>query len=177
MTSSVAYALCIVLCICSLQSAVQAKPDQLNLTIYLHETRGGANITILAAAGTGQGNFSALGWGSFLVSDNVLKDGPSPDSAVLGRSTGFAVISTKGGVADGGFQLNNKIWFSPESQYNGSSISILGTLGYPAEPWELSAIAGTGQFRGHYGSLTVSTETSVPPLYVYKFDFQLYKLW
>lgn len=177
MASSVAYALCIVLCICSLQTAVQAKREKLSLTVYVHETRAGPNISILAAAGTGQGNFSALGWGSLLVSENIVKQGPSADSAVLGRCTGSGLISTKGGVADGGFQVINKIWFSPESKYNGSSITVIGTFGYPLAPWELTAVAGTGLFRGYYGYALASSESAVSPLFVYKYEFHLYRLW
>jgi len=156
-----------------------AKKEKIELTVFVHETRGGPAATLLAAAGTGQGNFSALGWGSILMSDNVIKQGASPASKVLGRATGTGSLTTIGGLTDGGIQVVNKFWFSAESEYKGASLSIIGTLSSPLDgPWELIVVGGTGLFRGYTGYVVSVPElsTTAPPLYVYKYKFHLYQL-
>lgn len=175
--SAAAYTLCVVLCICSFQTSVFAASKTLKLTYYAHETRGGPNATLLPAAGTGQGNFSALGWGSFLVFDNRLKQGAALDSKLLGRITGFGVLSTIGGLPTGGVQVTSKFWFGEGSKYPGSSITVVGTLSYGPTPWELVVIGGTGKFRGYsgYGLSQPENSTTVPPIYVYKWNFYLTK--
>jgi len=173
MASSVAFALCVVLCICSLQTAVLAKKEKMTFTVYAHELRGGPNATLLPAAGTGQGNFSALGWGSFLTFENFLKEGPAFSSKTLGRITGSAALSTIGGLPTGGVQVVSKFWWA-----DGSSLTLIGTLSFPTAPWEVSVVAGTGKYRGYVGYALAQPEltTTLAPLYVYKWDFHLYQL-
>lgn len=154
-----------------------AEKEKITLTVYAHETRGGPNATLLAAAGTGQGNFPGLGWGSFLVFDNQLKQGASPRSTTLGRITGSAVLSTIGGLPGGGVQVVSKYWWSPTSAYKGSSLTVVGTLSYGTAPWELTVVGGTGHFRGYTGYAYSQPEnsTTLAPLFVYKWNFHLYK--
>ncbi|XP_024375472.1 dirigent protein 11 [Physcomitrium patens] len=176
--SAAAYTLTVVLCICSLQLLVAgAGPETLKLTFYAHETRGGPNATLLPAAGTGQGNFSALGWGSFMVFDNRLKEGAAADSKLLGRITGSGALTTIGGLPTGGVQVTSKFWFGEGSKYPGSSFTLVGTLSYGPAPWELIVIGGTGYFRGFsgYGLSAPENSTTVPPLFVYKWNFHLTK--
>lgn len=174
MASALAYTLCIVLCICSLQSVVSAK--KLQFVMYTQETRGGPNATLLAAAGTGAGNFSALGWGSFLTVDNLLKEGPGNDSIPVGRFTGVGVLSTKGGIMDGGILAIDQFRFGPASKYNGSTINVIGILASPlGGPWELTVVGGTGYFRGYkgYALSTPYLPTTVAPIFVFKWNFYL----
>ncbi|KAG0625278.1 hypothetical protein M758_2G042100 [Ceratodon purpureus] len=176
MASSLAYTLCIVLCICSLQTAVSAK--KLEISFYTHEIRGGPNGTLLAAAGTGAGNFSALGWGSFLTIDNIITEGPNFTTTVLGKFTGFAVMTTKGGLLDGGILVLDQFRFGPASKYNGSSISVTGNLANPPPgPWEVIVLGGTGYFRGYtgYAFSEPYLPTTLAPRFVYKWTFYLKK--
>lgn len=154
-----------------------AAGKKLTLTVYAHEIRGGPSATLLPAAGTGQGNFSALGWGSFLVFDNKLMEGASPSSTVLGRITGSGVLSTIGGLSGGGVQVVSKFWWSPTGPLKGSSITVVGTLSYGTAPWELTVVAGTGEFRGYIGYALSQPElsTTAPPLFVYKWTIHLYR--
>jgi hypothetical protein len=138
-----------------LGAVIAAKTHKLKFVVYTHEIRGGPNVTLLAAAGTGQGNFSALGWGSFLTVDNLLVDGPAADSPLVGSFTGVAAITTKGGIADGGLFAVDQFRFGPASKYNGSTISVIGT-GYVIS--------------------TPYLPTTAAPVFVFKWDFSLSKL-
>jgi len=155
-----------------------SSPTSLHLTYYVHETRYGPNATILAAAGTEQGNISEIAWGSFLVYEHLLKEGPSPDSKLLGKVTGTAAVTTKGGTATGGLKLAAEHIFNEASQYSGSSLTLTGTFGFPLPgSWENIIPGGTGHFRGFRGyAVGESVEaTTVPPLFVFKWDIYLSK--
>jgi len=166
------FTLCILLC--SLQGGVTAatsRKKSLHLTYFVHETRGGADSTLLAAAGTGQGNMSAIGWGTFLAVDNAMKSGNTSDSLLLGSITGTAVVTTIDGIV-GGSQINTQHVFKQGSEYNGSSLTVIGTINSGTPPYECNIPGGTGLLRGYsgYGLLTPVTEATVPPLYVYQWD-------
>lgn len=185
MASALAYSgvLCILLCglhaglVTAQQGPTLApteSPGPLHLTYYVLEIRGGPNSTLLAAAGTGQGNLSAIGWGSFLTLDNYLKEGPDTDSKLLGMITGTTVVTSKGGVATGGAQLNTQHIFSGDF-YNASSLTVTGTILTPSTPWECIVPGGTGAFRGYsgYGLLAPVEATTAPPVYVYQWDIYI----
>ena len=150
----------------------------LHLMYYLHENRGtGPNSTTLTAAGTDQGKDS-VGWGSFLVYENPLTEGPATDSKLLGISTGSAAVTTKGGVASGGLQISAQHIFNEASGYNGSSITVTGTTESPlGPPWEVIVPGGTGYFRGYqgYGFLEPVAAYTKPPIFVQKWNLYLSK--
>jgi hypothetical protein len=167
-----------VLCICSVQTLVSAQ--KMALDFYIHEIRAGPNVTLLPAAGTGQGNFSALGWGSILTIDNIITKGPEIESTWLGKFTGFAVMTTKGGLLDGGILVLDQFRFGPASEYNGSSLTITGNLaqaGSPNGPWEVLVLGGSGYFKGYkgYATSTPYAATTVSPRFVYKWHFDIEK--
>lgn len=115
--------------------------ESLHLQYYTHEIRGGPNATILVSAGADEGgNFSSLGWGSFVVFDNIIKEAFSPDSTVLGTISGTTVVTGK----SGGFPLQfmAQILFTENSKYNGSSFTVI--------PGIIIA-GGTGYFQGYTG--------------------------
>jgi hypothetical protein len=142
--------LCTILaCTCCL--LVASEPESLHLSYYIQEIRYGPNRTLLAAAGTGQGNVAEIGWGSFLVFEQALKAGPTADSKLLGTITGTATITTKGGFATGGLKLSAEHIFNEASEYNGSSLTLTGTFGFPPQGWEQIVPGGTGYFRGYRG--------------------------
>ncbi|KAG0588872.1 hypothetical protein KC19_2G275600 [Ceratodon purpureus] len=134
----VAYTLCALLCICSLQTVVT---DSLHLQYYTHEFRGGPNSTLLITAGPGNvGNFSTLGWGSFLVFDNIVREGISANSTLLGKTTGTTILTGKAG--DSPVQFIAQTLFNENYKYNGSSFIVLpgGVV-----------LGSTGYFQGYKG--------------------------
>jgi len=170
------YTLCTVLC--SLHGVVTAATSHkkpLHLTYFLHEIRGGPNSTLIAAAGTGEGNISNIGWGSFLVLDNYMKSGNTSDSLLLGSITGTAVVTTVGGLATGGTQINTQHIFKEGSKYNGSSLTVIGTIQTATPPYECNIPGGTGDFRGYsgYGILNPLNSLTVAPHYVYQWDIYI----
>lgn len=146
-----------------------------NLTYYVQEYSYGPSATLLSAAGTGSGNLSQIGWGTFVVLDNFLKAGPNETDTLWGKVTGTGVVTTKGGPALGGLQINTQHIFNNVSGYADSSLTVLGTI---APPFEINIPGGTGAFRGFsgYGILTALTELFVPPFSVYRWDIYLRKI-
>ena len=157
-------------------------PPTVNLTYYLHEIVGGpgTNGTLYAAAGAGLGNASAAsvpGWGTFFVFDSPLKEGTSPESKLLGKSTGTATVTTKGGILEGGVQVHSIHMYSNFSTYHNSSITVQGQVDFTGiPPWECIVPGGTGYFRGYRGYAIASLETSAQaPLVLYKWSIYLSK--
>lgn len=146
----------------------------MNLTYYVQEYSYGPNATLLSAAGTGAGNLSEIGWGTFIAIDNILSSGPNVTDTTWGRVTGTAVVTTIGGPAVGGLQINTQHVFNNVSGYAASSLTVLGTI---APPFEINIPGGTGAFRGFsgYGILTALTELAAPPFSVYRWDIYLRK--
>lgn len=109
--------------------------------------------------------------------ENLLKEGPTADSKLLGKITGTAVVTTIGGLATGGVQLSAQHIFNNASKYSGSSLTLTGTFGYPPQGWEDLVPGGTGYFRGYRGyALGVPVlATTEPPLFVYKWDMYISK--
>lgn len=169
------YTLCILLCSCSLHGVVTAASSplkkSLHLTYYAHEIEYGLGSTLLPAAGTGQGNMSALDWGSFLVFDNAMKAGNSTDSLVLGSITGTTAVTTIGGnsTSGRGSQINlHHIFKEGSGKYNGSSLTVIGHIltPIPVAEFECIVIGGTGALRGYsgYGILKPVPNAPVSPL-------------
>ena len=170
--------MCVVLCICSMQGMAMARKEKMEMVLYTHEIRAGANATLLLAAGTGQGNFSELGWGSILTLDNYVKEGPAFTSKTLGRFSGFAVLTTTGGIGDGGKLGVDEFRFGSGSKYNGSSLTVVGTFLEPADgPWEVIIVGGTGYFRGWsgYAISALYLPTTVAPDYAFKWHIYISK--
>lgn len=138
------------------------------MSYYTHEYQDGPNSTILLAAGTGQGgNFSDLGFGSFVVFDNLMKDGVSSDSKLLGKVTGFSVVTTIAKYGEFGYssQFNGQHIFY-DGEYNGSAFTVIpgGII-----------LGGSGYFQGYTGyGETVDDFAAESGLYhVYKWDIYL----
>ncbi|KAG0613950.1 hypothetical protein M758_6G140100 [Ceratodon purpureus] len=182
-----AYTLCLILCICSLQTSVTAievmEPAAVNLTYYLHEVRGGpgTNGTLWAAAGTGSASnnvsTSGVGWGTFFVFDSPLREGQTENATLLGKSTGTATVTTKGGIPDGGVMIYCQHIFNNATIYNKSSIMVGGQVDFTnVPPWEAIVFGGTGYFRGWRGyGLAELMTSSDAPLIVYKWSIFISK--
>lgn len=122
-----------------------AAPRESKLTLYVHEIRAPPDATLLAAAGTGQDDLTRIGFGSFLVFDNEIRESPEANSVLLGRQRGFGPISDLEGKR--GIQLISTVVFGRGSSYNGT-LTFQGNMGGPEPTSELAVIAGTGDFRG-----------------------------
>ncbi|KAG0589985.1 hypothetical protein KC19_1G061700 [Ceratodon purpureus] len=180
MSARLASILSILFCICNLANPAMAKklelPGHLKLTFYSHEIWDGPNATLLLAAGTGQGqnNMSATGMGTIYVFDNPLKTGPSNDSKVVGHSSGTAVATTMQPIMTGGLYMTADHIFDKSSKYNGSRITVIGTVLQAHKPYELLVPGGLGYFLGCSGYASVSSVPNITaPAHVCKWDFNL----
>lgn len=152
----------------------------LRITHYTNEIRGGPNGTFLLAAGTPQPDLGVgAAFGSFIVYDNVMKAGVSPDSRTLGRIAGQAVGVVKPtSTPDNNtrVQLVMQHIFEEASPYNGSTIDVVGIFFFDP-PWEMRVPGATGKLRGYsgYGKCEpISQTTGAPPLFlIYRWDFYL----
>lgn len=146
----------------------------LHLTYYGFETRAGPNTTLLLAAGTGQGNPSAPGFGSFYVFDNVLRTGPSNSSKVVGHYRGTAVATSVEPIfTTGGLYVTADHIFGGGSKYNGSRITVIGTVGDAYPPYTLLVPGGLGYFFGCTGYATSTPQPDTHPVFLFKWDYYL----
>uniref|UniRef100_A0A7I4B3A3 Dirigent protein n=1 Tax=Physcomitrium patens TaxID=3218 RepID=A0A7I4B3A3_PHYPA len=146
-----------------------AETEDLHLTCYTHEIQDGLNASPKLNAGTGQGgDLTAAGWGSFVVFDNIVKEGLNEDSKTLGKFSGWGVVTSIGGIPAGGAQMSGQFDFGEGSEYNGSSIAVTGTVSVPGvgppPPWERIIVGGTGKFRGCKGYAIAQPAAQARPL-------------
>ena len=153
-----------------------AAPKDLNFTAYGFETRAGPNTTLLLAAGTGQGNLSETGFGSFFVFDNILREGPSVTSKELGRYKGTALgVSLEPYTIGGLYMIAHHDFQSGSGKYNGSSFTVMGTVGdiYAPPPRYMLIPGGLGYFFGCSGYAIWAPVPATPPLFVFQWDFYM----
>lgn len=147
-----------------------AAPKQSTLTLYIHELRAPPDSTVLAAAGTGQNDFTKIGFGSFLVFDNEIRDGPDRNSTLLGRERGYGPISDLQGKH--GIQLTSTLVFGRGSTYHGT-LTLQGNVGGAEPTTELAVLAGTEDFRGARGYAIVETVKTSPLAVVFRWNLYL----
>ena len=147
----------------------------LHLTFYSHEVWDGPNRTMLPAAGTGQGmNMSAMGWGSVYVFDNPLRTGAANSSKVVGHNTGTAVAtSTRPIMTTGGLYIVADHIFDMSSKYNGSKLTVIGTVATARPPYELLVPGGLGYFVGCKGYASMMSVSATPPAHISQWDYFL----
>ncbi|XP_072971828.1 pterocarpan synthase 1-like [Typha angustifolia] len=88
-------------------------------------------------------------FGDIVVLNNVITEGPTPDSKLVGRAQGFAVrVSEKGTVSD----LSLHFAFE-EGPYKGSSLIVHGRIAMTLPVRESVVVGGTGHFRFARGYL------------------------
>jgi len=146
-------------------------PKQSNLTLYIHELRAPPDSTVLAAAGTGQNDFTKIGFGSFLVFDTEIRDGPDrTNSVLLGRERGYGPVSDLQGKQ--GIQLTSTLVFGRGSSYHGT-LTLQGNVGGASPTTELAVLAGTEDFRGARGHAIVETIKTSPLAVVFRWNLYL----
>ncbi|KAL2490613.1 Dirigent protein 1 [Abeliophyllum distichum] len=121
------------------------------LHFYFQDVMGGPNPTVLKVIESKTN--SATSFGQLSMLDDLVTEGPEPDSKKVGRaqgSIGFADLN------DTALQMVLNIMFT-EGEYAGSSISILGRNQIFQEYRELPIVGGTGVFRLARGTVVTNT--------------------
>ncbi|CAM0952383.1 unnamed protein product [Alopecurus aequalis] len=115
------------------------------LRVYWHDVvSGGPNATVVQVAQGPSSNASATGFGTVLVIDDPLTEGPNlTGSRLLGRAQGVYVSAGKDSLSL--LMAMNFVFI--DGAYNGSSIAIVGPNPADQAVREMPVVGGTGMFR------------------------------
>ncbi|KAE8696416.1 Peptidase M20/M25/M40 family protein [Hibiscus syriacus] len=97
-------------------------------------------------------------FGTFVMTDDLVTEGPELTSAVVGRGQGISITTGLDGI-------NAYVSFSlvfTNDAYNGSTLQVQGNGNRFLAVREYSVVSGTGKFRYARGYLTFETHFSDP---------------
>ncbi|XP_022777213.1 dirigent protein 21-like [Durio zibethinus] len=123
-----------------------------NMTVYFQDYSGGPNASSLPMVGFPGKIWSVTDFGTLLVTDDRMTEGPELTSATIGRGQGISVTGLDG--------LNAYVSFSivfTNEAYNGSTIEVQGNSNQFKAVREYGVVSGTGKFRYARGYVTVET--------------------
>ncbi|KAJ3681618.1 hypothetical protein LUZ60_014191 [Juncus effusus] len=116
-----------------------------HIHLYMHDKLSRPNATDIKAV-TGYKpipNITSLNFSDIFVFDDLLTEGPSPYSFLVGRGQAFYSVAAQDTPA---LSINMNIVLT-SGDYNGSNIAVVGVDDISATVRKLSVIGGTGQFR------------------------------
>ncbi|XP_062182840.1 dirigent protein 22-like [Phragmites australis] len=125
-------------------TASAAGEKETHLRVYWHDVVSGPNATVVQVAEGPSSNASATGFGTVIVIDDPLTEGPNlTSSRLIGRAQGMYVSAGKDSLS----LLMAMNFVFVDGAYNGSSVAIVGAN--PAERTirEMPVVGGTGAFR------------------------------
>ncbi|KAJ8435586.1 hypothetical protein Cgig2_021740 [Carnegiea gigantea] len=99
------------------------------LHFYFHDKPNGPNPTSVIIARPP--NQTTIGFGTLVMIDDLLTEGPETGSRLVGRAQGMYAESSQRG----------------SGKYSGSTISILGRYPVPLSEREMPVVGGSGAFR------------------------------
>ncbi|KAI4984846.1 dirigent protein 22-like [Hordeum vulgare subsp. vulgare] len=121
-----------------------AAEKETRLRVYWHDVvSGGPNARVVQVAQAPSSNASATGFGTVLVIDDPLTEGPNLTSRLLGRAQGIYVSAGKDSLS----LLMAMNFVFVDGAYNGSSIAIIGPNQADRAVREMPVVGGTGIFR------------------------------
>ncbi|BBN08806.1 protein MpDIR23 [Marchantia polymorpha subsp. ruderalis] len=136
------------------------------LTYFVHCTD---EVAIVAGPGKDTRDMNKLAFGSTLIYDNDVTEGPELTSRHIGRRQGMAVMDNFAGQ---NYYLLFTVIFEQHDKYQGT-LQVQGTeIGHG--PREISIVGGTGDFRGARGYSTFYLHTAIP-YPIIKQSFHIYK--
>nr|ACU14933.1 unknown [Glycine max] len=126
-----------------------------NLHFYYHDIRDNENPTIVQIVDTPKN--VPNGFGSTLVMDDAMTEGPELSSKHVGRAQGLFGLASLQDL--GMFMLTNFAF--TEGAYAGSTLSMLGRNPISEQNRELPIVGGTGVFRFATGYAIANSVNSV----------------
>ncbi|KAG9457837.1 hypothetical protein H6P81_002345 [Aristolochia fimbriata] len=123
-------------------SLSKLQPKKTNLTIYVHDYLSGPDASAISVAGKTGANSDVLQFGTLIVVDDVVTEGPGVDSKAIGRAQGMYINSALDGK---GLHLVFSVVFT-EGEFKGSSLEIQGADLFSLKEREFSVVSGTGYF-------------------------------
>jgi len=114
-----------------------------HLHFYFHDLVSGKNVTAVKVASAPTSNSSATLFGTVMVMDDWLTEGPAATSKMVGRAQGIYVSSSQEK-----FHLLMASTFVFESgKYNGSTLAMVGKNAALEQVREMPIVGGSGLFR------------------------------
>ncbi|KAK4749254.1 hypothetical protein SAY87_026703 [Trapa incisa] len=125
-----------------------------HLHFYFHDIVSGPNATAITVA-QASNRPSATNFGSVLVLDDLLTEGPSPESRSVGRAQGIYASASQTEFA----LLMALNFVFTTGKYNGSTLTVLGRNSVLQEVREMPVLGGSGLFRFARGYAQLRTVT------------------
>ncbi|XP_068662007.1 dirigent protein 22-like [Aristolochia californica] len=125
---------------------------------YFHDIVSGRNPTAVMVVRPPSFNTSAtgFGFGSVVMIDDPLTEGPEITSKLVGRAQGLYASASQN---DLGLLMNMNFAFMT-GKYNGSTLTIMGRNGVLSEVREMPVVGGSGLFRWARGYAQARTHWS-----------------
>ncbi|XP_030539973.1 dirigent protein 11-like [Rhodamnia argentea] len=130
------------------------QPRETNLVFYVHDYLTGQDASTVTVAGKAGPQSSILHFGTVLVVDDPVTEGPTIESREIGRAQGMYVNSQLDGK---GLHLVFSVIFTG-GEHEGSTLEIQGADLFSMEEREFGIVSGTGQFRFVKGYGVMVTE-------------------
>jgi hypothetical protein len=123
----------------------EEKMSQSHLHFFFHDILSGKHPTAVRIAGPPESTLA--NFGTTMMIDDALTEGPEPTSKLVGRAQGFYSMAAQNDVA----LLMVMNFAFMEDKYNGSSISMLGRNSVFDDVREMPIVGGSGLFRNARG--------------------------
>ncbi|GAA0143971.1 transporter [Lithospermum erythrorhizon] len=130
------------------------QPNKTKLLFYVHDYLTGHDASALTVAGKDGATTSILQFGTLLVVDDKVTEGPDPNSKEIGRAQGMYLNSQLDGK---GLHMVFSVIFT-QGEYKGSTLEIQGADLFAMKEREFSVVSGTGYFRFVRGYGIMTTE-------------------
>ncbi|KAE8650404.1 hypothetical protein Csa_010707 [Cucumis sativus] len=119
------------------------QPNQTNLVVYVHDYFTGEDASAITVGGRKGPESSVLEFGTQMVVDDLVTEGPKIDSREIGRAQGMYINSQSDGK---GLYMVFSVIFSG-GEFRGSSLEIQGPDLFTMKEREFGVVSGTGFFR------------------------------
>ncbi|KAJ7520167.1 hypothetical protein O6H91_20G070300 [Diphasiastrum complanatum] len=133
----------------TLGQRVSAQTKETIVQFYMHDNVLVPNATTISVAGPGSSNG---GFGTVVIMDDLLTEGPSPYSKLVGRGQGTYILDSLVAVD---LLLTFSAVFDT-SKYNGT-LSFHGSDRTNLKQREIAVVGGTGVFRFARGYAIIET--------------------
>ncbi|KAJ4979188.1 hypothetical protein NE237_009968 [Protea cynaroides] len=128
------------------------------LRVYWHDIVNRSNPSAIQVAAATMTNTSPTGFGSLMMIDDPLTEGPELSSKLVGRAQGFYSSASQTEV---GLLMAMNFAFM-DDKYNGSTITVLGRNTVLSKVVEMPVIGGIGVFRYSRGYVQARTHKFDP---------------
>ncbi|KAL5196640.1 hypothetical protein ABZP36_000152 [Zizania latifolia] len=140
-----------------------AKRQPVRLHLYMHDIGGQTAVIVVHGPGPQHPSMPpGRHFGDTTMMDDLLTEGPSRESKVVGRAQGTYMLAD---LRDAVLVVTITVLLT-DGPYNGSTIVISGHDDISAETRELAVVGGTGQLRRASGYVLWRTARVMSPVYL-----------